>query len=34
MNRKGKESEMIIWLFGISESEKKMEEKNKIYFSK
>jgi len=25
---------MIIWLFGISESEKKVRGKNKIYFSK
>jgi hypothetical protein len=34
VNRKGKECEMIVWLFGISESEKKVRGKNKIYFSK
>jgi len=30
VNRKGKECEMIVWLFNISESEKKVREKNDI----
>jgi len=31
VNIKGKECEMIVWLFGISESEKKVRGKNDIY---